>query len=35
MLKEMVNGRAATVRLQAPDGRMQLVAASGWMTRCG
>ena len=29
MLKEMVNGRAATVRLQAPDGRMQLVGCIG------
>jgi two-component system nitrate/nitrite sensor histidine kinase NarX len=28
-LKEMVNGRAATVRLQAPDGRMQLVGCIG------
>jgi two-component system nitrate/nitrite sensor histidine kinase NarX len=28
-LKEMVNGRAATVRLQAPEGRMQLVGCIG------
>ncbi|MGD2082277.1 MAG: histidine kinase [Chromatiales bacterium] len=28
-LKEMVNGRAATVRLRMPDGRMRLVACIG------